>query len=155
MRLDKIQTETLKELMNPKGRVVYYETTDDTSVVVIPKGTAGYVIPKEKLFINLNNAQAAMAGLPGAVDPGDLYLAVKLEPTDEYRMGGSARKYLAEGRPDQPVYIDTKLLAAFDSPMLYQNSYSPLGMVTVAEYSIVDDDLWVVGYVCPTRVEEN
>lgn len=154
MRLDKIQMETLKELMNPKGRVVYFETTDDTAVVVIPKGTAGYVIPKKKLALNLNNAQAMMTGLPGAVDHDNLYTAVELQPTDEYRMGGSARKYLAHGRPDQPVYIDTKLLAHFDDPGLFQNTYSPGGMVTVAEDSILDDDLVVVGYVCPVKVEE-
>lgn len=154
MKIDKIQVETLKELMKPTGRVVYYtHPDDDDKTVIIPKGTAAYVLPTDMLHVGLRGAQVTDHALYDGVPTRDLYAAVKFEPTDEYRVGGTVRKYLANGDADQPLYIDTKLLAHFDSPVLFQKRYAPLGLVTVTEYQLERDRLEVVGYVCPFRIE--
>lgn len=154
MKIDKIQVETLKELMHPGGRVVYYPLDDGEKTVIIPKGVAAYVLPTDMLHVSLRGAQVTDHALYDGVTTYSLDAAVRLAPTDEYRVGGKARKYLADGDEYQPLYIDTKLLAYFTNPVLFQKRYAPLGLVTVAEYQLERDRLEVVGYVCPLRVED-
>lgn len=157
MKNEKIQATILKELLSPKGRVAYYietdENLDDFAVVIV--GNTGYRIPLDQLKVILS-ADQRCSPLAGAVS--DLHDpaadVIKLIPTDQYRLGGSARKYLAYGDEDKPVYVDTKLLANFDNPTLFQCSiYNPLGLVTVAEWQMELDATVVVGYVLPTRIE--
>lgn len=157
MKNEKIQATILKELLSPKGRVAYYietdENLDDFAVVIL--GDIAYRIPLEQLKLDLTGV-ARVDTLPGAMsslhDPD--FDVIKLHPTDQYRLGGSARKYLAYGDEDKPVYVDTKLLAHFDNPTLYQcSAYNPLGLMTVAEWQMELDATVVVGYVLPSRIE--
>lgn len=151
MKIVKAQAEILKELLDPTGRVCYYTDELDETVTVVTKGTVGYRMPQSMLRVDLEGAQTCAPLFDRVVD---LTRAIELKPTDHYRLGGKVREYRAFGDEDMPVYIDTKLLANFDVPLLYQNQYSPGGMVTLAEYRIDIDSVDVVGYVCPVRIHE-
>ena len=72
-----------------------------------------------------------------------------------YRIGGKVQKFLYGGNEDCPVFIDTKLLANFDNPTLYQGRYAPVGVVTIAEYDRIMDKEVIVGLVFPCRIDND
>lgn len=152
MKIDKIQVEILKELLKPSARVAYWEDNNGEIVTIIPTGTVGYVLPISLLRVNLEGAQTCVPLRDKVANPAQ---AVQLEPTDHYRRGGQVREYRAFGDEDKPVYVDTKLLANFENPQLFQPRYSAIGLVTVAEYRLDTERLEVCGIVCPVCIKDD
>lgn len=150
MKNEKIQVAILKELLKETPHVSYYIDEDDFVVVVL-NGTVGYRMAADKLCVSLEGVQTSMA-LQEICD--SLMLNVPLTPTDYYRKDGKARMYRADDRDNQPIYIDTGLLACFDHPQLYQTAYHPLRPVIVTETQIGVDAPEIVGIVMPVRVLE-
>lgn len=155
MKNEKVQVAILKELLKPDGRVVYKEMRSDLDpdkTMVIPHGEVGYVLSNDDMRVDLIGAQITqffeneLSGLEEKTE---------LKPTDVYRIGGKVQKFLYGGNEDYPVFIDTKLLANFDNPTLYQGRYAPVGVVTIAEYDRIMDKEVIVGLVCPCRIDND
>ena len=157
MKNEKVQVEILKELLKPDGRVVYKTLLDVNGVdsdktMVIPKGSVGYVLTNADMRVDLIGAQ-----ITSSFDNelSDIKEKTELKPTDVYRIGGKVQKFLYGGDENRPVFIDTKLLANFDNPTLYQGRYAPLGIVTIVEYDRIMDKEVIAGLVCPVRIDDN
>ena len=155
MKNEKVQVAILKELLKPDGRVVYKEMRSDLDpdkTMVILHGEVGYVLSNDDMRVDLIGAQITqffeneLSGLEEKTE---------LKPTDVYRIGGKVQKFLYGGNEDYPVFIDTKLLANFDNPTLYQGRYAPVGVVTIAEYDRIMDKEVIVGLVCPCRIDND
>lgn len=157
MKNEKVQVAILKELLKPDGRVVYKEMQsvngmDPDKTMVIPQGKVGYVLSNDDMRVDLIGAQITtlfeneLSGLEEKTE---------LKPTDVYRIGGKVQKFLYGGNEDCPVFVDTKLLANFDNPTLYQGRYAPVGVVTIAEYDRIMDKEVIVGLVCPCRIDND
>ena len=155
MKNEKVQVAILKELLKPDGRVVYKEMQSVTGMdqtMVIPQGEVGYVLSNDDMRVDLIGAQITtlfeneLSGLEEKTE---------LKPTDVYRIGGKVQKFLYGGNEDCPVFVDTKLLANFDNPTLYQGRYAPVGVVTIAEYDRIMDKEVIVGLVCPCRIDND
>lgn len=144
----KAQTEILKAMMDPKERVCYWQD-DDKDVTCVAMCDRAYCIPDDMLHLSMNTCQV-LSPLPGMLP--DVHTAKELEATDVYRNGGKARQYLFDHDPCKPVYINTKLLSAFDEPNLYQAVYNQLGLVTVGEFNFDTNRVEVVGYAMPMRL---
>lgn len=155
MKTDKIQAQLLKELLKTPERVAYYHyTSDDLAAMVavcLHNGTVIYHLREDDLSVNLRGAQLKME-LETLVDKHAAVLP--LVPTDNYRLEGTARMWLVDGKEDQPVYINQKLLANFDEPQLFQSKYSPYAPVVVAELQKNLRDMDTVGMVMPVKVED-
>lgn len=157
MKNEKVQVAILKELLKPDGRVVYKEMQSeplehDKTLVIIQQAVVGYVLNNEDMRVDLIGAQSTQLF---DNELNGLEEKVELKPTDVYRIGGKVQRFLYGGNEDCPVFIDTKLLANFDNPLLYQGRYAPLGIVTVAEYNRISDKEVIVGLVCPVRIEND
>lgn len=157
MKNEKVQVAILKELLKPDGKVVYKEMQsvngmDLDKTMVIPQGEVGYVLSNADMRVDLIGAQITtlfeneLSGLEEKTE---------LKPTDVYRIGGKVQKFLYGGNEDCPVFIDTKLLANFDNPTLYQGRYAPVGVVTIAEYDRIVDKEVIVGLACPCRIDND
>lgn len=157
MKNEKVQVAVLKELLKPDGRVVYKEMQstngmDPDKTMVIPQGEVGYVLNNDDMRVDLIGAQITLLfdnELSGLEEK------TELKPTDVYRIGGKVQKFLYGGNEDCPVFVDTKLLANFDNPTLYQGRYAPVGVVTIAEYDRIMDKEVIVGLVCPCRIDND
>ena len=157
MKNEKVQVAILKELLKPDGRVVYKEMqslngTDLDKTMVIPQGEVGYVLINDDMRVDLIGAQITQLF---ENELSGLEEKTELKPTDVYRIGGKVQKFLYGGNEDCPVFIDTKLLANFDNPTLYQGRYAPVGVVTIAEYDRIVDKEVIVGLVCPCRIDND
>ena len=157
MKNEKVQVAILKELLKPDGRVVYKEMQsvngmDLDKTMVIPQGEVGYVLSNADMRVDLIGAQITQLFENELIG---LEEKTELKPTDVYRIGGKAQKFLYGGNEDCPVFIDTKLLANFDNPTLYQGRYAPVGVVTIAEYDRIMDKEVIVGLVCPCRIDND
>ena len=157
MKNEKVQVAILKELLKPDGRVVYKEMqsvngTDLDKTMVIPQGEVGYVLSNDDMRVDLIGAQITQLF---ENELSGLEEKTELKPTDVYRIGGKVQKFLYGGNEDCPVFIDTKLLANFDNPTLYQGRYAPVGVVTIAEYDRIMDKEVIVGLVCPCRIDND
>lgn len=157
MKNEKVQVAILKELLKPDGRVVYKEMqsvngTDLDKTMVIPQGEVGYVLSNDDMRVDLIGAQITQLF---ENELSGLEEKTELKPTDVYRIGGKVQKFLYGGNEDCPVFIDTKLLANFDNPCLYQGRYAPVGVVTIAEYDWSVDKEVIVGLVCPCRIDND
>ena len=125
---------------------------DQDQTMVIPQGEVGYVLSNADMRVDLIGAQITklfeneLSGLEEKTE---------LKPTDVYRIGGKVQKFLYGGNEDCPVFVDTKLLANFDNPTLYQGGYAPVGVVTIAEYDRIMDKEVIVGLVCPCRIDND
>lgn len=155
MKNEKVQVAILKELLKPGSHVVYKEMRSDLDpdkTMIIPHGEVGYVLTNVDMRVDLIGVQITSSfdnELSGLEEK------TELKPTDVYRIGGKVQKFLYGGNEDCPVFIDTKLLANFDNPTLYQGRYAPLGVVTIAEYDRIMDKEVIVGLVCPVRIDDN
>ena len=155
MKNEKVQVAILKELLKPDGRVVYKEIQSDLDqdkTMVIPQGVVGYVLNNDDMRVDLIGAQVTQLF---ENELSGLEEKTELKPTDVYRIGGKVQKFLYGGNEDCPVFIDTKLLANFDNPTLYQGRYAPVGVVTIAEYDRIVDKEVIVGLVCPCRIDND
>ena len=157
MKNEKVQVAILKELLKPDGRVVYKEMQsvngmDPDKTMVIPQGQIGYVLSNDDMRVDLIGAQITQLF---ENELSGLEEKTELKPTDVYRIGGKVQKFLYGGNEDCPVFIDTKLLANFDNPTLYQGRYAPVGVVTIAEYDRIMDKEVIVGLVCPCRIDND
>ena len=157
MKNEKVQVAILKELLKPDGRVVYKEMQsvngmDPDKTMVIPQGSVGYVLTNADMRVDLIGAQITQLFENELIG---LEEKTELKPTDVYRIGGKVQKFLYGGNEDCPVFIDTKLLANFDNPTLYQGRYAPVGVVTIAEYDRIMDKEVIVGLVCPCRIDND
>ena len=157
MKNEKVQVAILKELLKPDGRVVYKEMQsvngmDLDKTMVIPQGEVGYVLRNDDMRVDLIGAQITQLF---ENELSGLEEKTELKPTDVYRIGGKVQKFLYGGNEDCPVFIDTKLLANFDNPTLYQGRYAPVGVVTIAEYDRIMDKEVIVGLVCPCRIDND
>ena len=155
MKNEKVQVAILKELLKPDGHVVYKEMQSDLGqdkTMVIPQGEVGYVLSNADMRVDLIGAQITQLFENELIG---LEEKTELKPTDVYRIGGKVQKFLYGGNEDCPVFIDTKLLANFDNPTLYQGRYAPVGVVTIAEYDRIMDKEVIVGLVCPCRIDND
>ena len=155
MKNEKVQVAILKELLKPDGRVVYKEIQSDLDLdktMVIPQGVVGYVLNNDDMRVDLIGAQVTQLF---ENELSGLEEKTELKPTDVYRIGGKVQKFLYGGNEDCPVFIDTKLLANFDNPTLYQGRYAPVGVVTIAKYDRIVDKEVIVGLVCPCRIDND
>lgn len=150
MNIPKIQQEVLKALLvDPKN--VKCTGFGEDSVLITLNHTVSWVLKQSWLRLDLEGTQNLIDYLPcteHVVHPDNV-----LKPTDEYRLGGSARRYLrtdTEGEDD--VYIDTARLKFFDHPTLYQSPGYP-HLVFVTEDLYQNGETLVVGIVCPVKVD--
>lgn len=143
----KVEQEILKALC--KGKKVSYYSTGN-SVFVTTDGFVGWMIPREALHLDLQT---------GAMPRVDLHLerarvsGCELQGTDQYRHGGTARRYLRGGDPSDEVYIDQSLLKCFEAPTFYQGE-RPTGPITIVEHDLVDGHPFIAGCVMPIRVKD-
>lgn len=156
MKNEKVQVAILKELLKPDCHVVYKEMQSEPlepdKTLVIPHGDVGYVLSNEDMRVDLIGAQSTQLF---ENELSGLEEKTELKPTDVYRIGGKVQKFLYGGNEDCPVFVDTKLLANFDNPTLYQGGYAPVGVVTISEYDRIMDKEVIVGLVCPCRIDND
>lgn len=152
MNKDKVQQEALKLLLKSTDLVKYYQADQDT-VCLILHSLVGYMIPRDELRIGL-------AGVQRAIDLTDaLEEAVgvdgRLIATDEYRIGGTVRKY--KRQDGLVVYVQTGLLKNFDHCELYQveDGHPEKNLIVVTETGIGADEEQIVGFTMPYRIKDN
>lgn len=134
MNVLKINQEVLKDMLATKRTSFSYCDDDRLYIQVDPE--VGYFLDEEQMLVNLSGAQQAVPYDPEeVVAPRNLLVG-----TDEYRIGGTVRKYLHQN--GTAVYIQTGLLKHFDAPVLYHTEGSPVVVTEDAK------DRWsVVGLV--------
>ena len=152
MNFLKIQQDTLKALIKEPKTINTYPLEDEQGTpctfLTINKA-AGYIIPNHLLLVDLTGAQTML----------DLELAKLVRPenlltgTDDYRLGGTARRYEKTDTVLDDVYIKTELLKYFDLPQLYQDLDSPRGMIAVTETDPGDGRPVLAGLVMPCKVD--
>lgn len=149
----KIQQEILKAVLaNPENVKMFpLETNGEDCTFVTITGAVGYVLSQDDLRVRLTGANyMAALDLDDVIKPGNM-----LQGTDEYRRGGTARRYEKLTAGEDPVYVDTSLLKHFDSPVLFQEPKNPRGMIVVAEEPWEDGKLYVRGVVMPVKMDEH
>ena len=147
MDILKIQQELLKSLVKDQQGSYFYD--GEGRVFVTTTGKAGYFINEADLQIKLINAQSMMAlDLDDIVCPENLLVG-----TDEYRIGGTVRKYRNDDVLREDTYVATALLKYFDNPKLYQ-AENPLSPIVVTEDLYGVGEQCVVGVVMPHKVKE-
>lgn len=134
MNILKINQEVLQDMLGTKRTSFSYCYDDRLYIQVDPE--VGYFLDKGQMLVNLGGAQQAYPYDPKeVVAPKNLLVG-----TDEYRIGGTVRKYLHQN--GTAVYIQTGLLKHFDAPVLYHTEGSPVVVTEDAK------DRWsVVGMV--------
>lgn len=154
MNVPKIQQELLKALLANPQNVNFFEFDDfdDDKRIFITDSGVGYVLNADELRIDLSGAQT-MTSLE------DLFEKIlipenRLLETDEYRLGGTARKYLRQNSVNDSVYVDQKHLKLFNTPMLYQAADGDVKIIVVAESFMKDGKPSIVGCVLPVKVTE-
>lgn len=152
MNFLKIQQDALKALIKAPKTVNTYSLEDEQGnpcTFLTINRAAGYIIPDHLLLVDLTGAQTMLAlELAELVRPKNL-----LTGTDDYRLGGTARRYEKTDGFLDDVYIKTELLKYFDLPQLYQDLDKPLGMIAVTETDPDDGRPVLAGLVMPCRVD--
>ncbi len=147
MNILKIQQEMLKSLVKDQKGSYFHD--DEGRVFVTTTGKVGYFIDEADLQIGLRNAQSMMPlGLEDIVCPENLLVG-----TDEYRIGGTVRKYRTDDVLREDTYVATGLLKYFDNPKLYQ-AENPLSAIVVTEDLYGVGEQYIVGVVMPHKVKE-
>jgi hypothetical protein len=149
MNIAKIQQEVLKALLvDPKN--VKCTGFGEDSVLITLDHTVCWVLKQPWLRLDLDGTQDIFDFLPrteNVVEPDNV-----LKATDEYRLGGCARRYLRTDTVEEDdVYIDTAKLKFFDHPTLYQSPAFP-HLIFVTEDLYHNGETVVVGIVCPVKV---
>lgn len=151
MNKDKIQQEALKLLLKSPDLVKYYNPTPDETCLIL-HSLVGYMIPRDELRISLRDVQI-MTDLTDALEEA-VGVAGRLTATDEYRIGGTVRKY--KRLDGQVVYVQTGLLKNFDHCELYQvaDGHPERNLIVVTEVGIGADEEQIVGFTMPYRIKE-
>lgn len=77
----------------------------------------------------------------------------QLKATDEYRLGGCARRYhRTDELDDGSIYIDTAFLKFFERPTIYQDPRRPNTLYITEDLYGNGDPIWV-GIVCPVKIK--
>ena len=146
MDILKIQQELLKSLVKDQKGSYFYDSA--TRVFVTTTGKVGYFINEADLQVKLTGAQTMMAfNLDDVVCPDNLLVG-----TDEYRIGGTVRKYRNDDVLREDTYVATGLLKYFDNPKLYQ-AENPLSPIVVTEDLYGVGEQYIVGVVMPHKVK--
>ena len=150
MNIAKIQQEVLKALLVDPNNVKCTGFGED-SVLITVDHTVSWVLKQSWLRLDLDGTQNLIDYFPSTdrvVHPDNV-----LRATDEYRLGGCARRYLRTDTVDEDdVYVDTAKLKFFDHPTLYQNPGFP-HLIFVTEDIYQNGETVVVGIVCPVKVD--
>lgn len=151
MNKDKVQQEALKLLLKSTDLVKYY-APNALETCLILHGLVGYMIPTDELRVNLTGVQRAL-DLTDALEEA-VGVTGRLIATDEYRVGGTVRKY--KRQDGQIVYVQTGLLKNFDHFELYQvaDGHPEKNLLVVTETGIGADEEQIVGFTMPFRVRD-
>ena len=151
MNKDKVQQEALKLLLKSTDLVKYYNPSADETCLIL-HGYVGYMIPSDELRLRLAGVQRTL-DLTDALEEA-VGVAGRLIATDEYRVGGTVRKY--RRLDGQVVYVQTGLLKNFDHCELYQveEGHPEKNLIVVTETGIGADEEQIVGFVTPYRIKE-
>lgn len=154
MNIAKVQQEMLKAVLkNPQAAahiLLEDEYKGEDVVMCTPDCRVGYIFPTELLRVNLHDTRVLPTyNLHSIIKPANL-----LTGTDDYRLGGTARRYKrAEDWIADDVYVDQGLLKLFDQPVLYQDPTHQYSIIAVVERPWEDDGDKLVGFVLPVKVE--
>jgi hypothetical protein len=150
MNIGKIQQEILKQLIADASRVKYFDAPED-KVFITTDGKVGYILPEEEIHVKLAGAQISLSLYDDIMDSTALMSNLLME-TDEYRLGGKARKYLRSDDPETEIYVNQDLLKNFDHPQLWQAPGNQNKAIAVTEIFCSDGAPVPVGIVCPVKV---
>lgn len=146
MDILKIQQELLKSLVKDQ-RGSYYHMDD--LVFVTTAGKVGWFIHEDDLRVRITGAQVMFPlDLDGIVHPDNLLVG-----TDEYRIGGTVRKYRKNDPLQDDVYVSTGLLKYFNQPTLYQDD-DPRDVIVVTEDIYGRGEQTLAGIVMPYKMKE-
>lgn len=150
MNIAKIQQEVLKALLVDPNNVKCTGFGEDSVLITVDHSVC-WVLKQSWLRLDLDGTQNLIDYFPSTnrvVHPDNV-----LKATDEYRLGGCARRYLRTDTVDEDdVYIDTARLKFFDHPTLYQSPGFP-HLIFVTEDIYQNGETVVVGIVCPVKVD--
>lgn len=151
MNILKIQQDVLKAMLADPQSVKTYNfgiVKDYTFLTV--SGTVGWVVPTNSLRVNISGAQLCMdMALQEIIEDVN-----ELVGTDEYRIQGTARRYIRKDDPFEDVYVDTGLLKYFDKPKLYQQGGHYSNPIAVTEDIYGTGEFFLVGVVFPIKVKK-
>lgn len=150
MNIPKIQQEILKALLVDPNHVKC-TGFGEGDVLITVDHSVSWVLKESWLRLNLDGTQNFIFFHPhvdNVIHPDNV-----LKATDEYRLGGCARRYLRTDAmlEGEDVYVDTAKLKYFDSPTLYQDPNYPFLFVTEDLYH--NGEAVVVGIVVPVKVD--
>lgn len=151
MNVAKIQQELLKAMVVDPSKVRHI-ILNNGNVFLTVDGTVGWILPFDQLRINLEGTQIAS----NLFEQAERIINIdnQLKATDEYRLGGCARRYhRTDMLDDVEVYIDTAKLKFFDHPTVYQDPRYPSILYVTEDLYGNGDPVWV-GIVCPVKVKE-
>lgn len=152
MNIPKIQQEILKALLVDPNNVKCTDFGED-SVLITVDHSVSWVLKESWLRLNLEGTQhffdVFFLEAEDVIHPDNA-----LKATDEYRLGGCARRYLRtdELLEGEDVYVDTAKLKYFDHPTLYQDPSHP-HILVVTEDLYCNGEAVVVGIVVPVKVD--
>lgn len=155
MNHTKIQQEIIKALCAER-KISAFRVPEAEKTFITVDRVVGYLIPDKQLHVSLAGTQNAVNVFGDSLT--NLFQSVQLTGTDEYQLGGQARKYIADRWPDTPVYVKTSILKNFEAPTLYTTAQReeqiPLAVCVVAEEKPFSEELEIVGLVCPVRIKD-
>lgn len=152
MNVAKIQLDLLKHLLKkPEHIAVQYSAASDEFFVSWDNITF-FCLNYDELRVNLSDVHQTI--MFDELLRSDLRRMIRLVPTDHYRVGGSVRQYLYDGRDDKPVYVKVSNLAYFENPtLLVREGYTSSMVIVVTEYPFgAENDPVVRGLTLNYRV---
>ena len=153
MNTTKVQQDILKQLLVNSEKVKYTDFGME-HIFITTDGKVGYILPVSWLRVDLSGAQIALNLDPARMVLNKIQPCNVLTPTDFYRHGGVARKYMRADGSDGP-YVDQGLLKCFTNPTLYQDDTGVLGPIAVVEEGFVGAaEKDAVGMVLPMNIKD-
>lgn len=153
MNIAKVQQEMLKAVLkNPQAaaHIMLEDEYKEIDVVYCtPDCKVGYVFPSELLRVRLYDTRIMpKLHLERIIKPENL-----LTGTDDYKLGGAARRYKRTEDWMDDVYVDQHLLKLFDLPVLYQDPTDEYSVIAVVERPWEEDGDKLVGFVYPVKID--
>lgn len=152
MNIGKIQQEILKQLIADPSGVKCFDAPED-KIFVTHDSKAGYLLSREQLRLDLSGTQLALS-LWELIEDSTQNVHNLLMETDEYRLGGKARKYVRSDDTEAEIYVNQDLLKNFDHPQLWQLPGDPRRGIAVTETFCSDGAPIPVGLVMPVQVDK-
>lgn len=152
MNVAKIQQEILKQLIADASRVKYFDAPEDKIFLTVD-AYVGYLLPRDQLHIELTGTQLSLS-LWDLIEDSTQNVHNLLMETDEYRLGGKARKYVRSDDTEAEIYVNQDLLKNFDHPQLWQLPGDPRRGIAVTETFCSDGAPIPVGLVMPVQVDK-